>query len=397
MGDWLSCKGCVQGDGRARFVGNVIIGTTSTASAGLSIDNSVIEEGQTRTFLKISTPAGACHMRFARGGVASDETLDITKNFWRTNGESFTVEDVNTGSHSIGFNTSGGFNFATSGVGGGIPVTRLFLGVSGNNGVGNFSAPTISWAVGDVDTGLDQVSDGVLEMLSNGISRIHLNAGAGNMGFGDNTDPAVDFEFEDASDPIIRITDGRTDYGSASGVILGRYQWWSNDASAGGGNGGLVGSIHVESVNTTVFPDTQMNFTTYTDGSLAGEMHLTNAGSTLNTTGTFTSISSDGRLKENIVDANSQWDDIKNIRFVNYNLINNPELKQLGIITQELEQVCPELIINTQRSEEVNGELIENIKTFKQSIMYMKGMVALQEAMKRIEILEQKLIDNNIN
>ena len=110
-----------------------------------------------------------------------------------------------------------------------------------------------------------------------------------------------------------------------------------------------------------------------------------------NSNGTYGNFS-DVRLKENIVDCNSQWDDIKNFRFVNYNLINTPEQPQLGVIAQEIELVSSGLVKTTNNTKEVNGEIIENIKIVKTSIMYMKGLKALQETILRIETLEKAML-----
>ena len=108
-----------------------------------------------------------------------------------------------------------------------------------------------------------------------------------------------------------------------------------------------------------------------------------------NTNGQYGTLS-DRRVKENIVDANSQWDDIKNIKIVNYNLINN-DLTQIGVIAQQVETICPGLVKTSNDSTKVNNIEIENLKTFKSSILYMKSVKALQEAMQRIEQLESKL------
>lgn len=109
-------------------------------------------------------------------------------------------------------------------------------------------------------------------------------------------------------------------------------------------------------------------------------------------------ISSDERLKQDIVDAPSQWDDIKNVQLKKYRYKNNPDGElQLGVIAQELEQVCPNLIIRrpvTEAEIADSGNLIaegDDVLTFKASILYMKSVKALQEAMARIEELEAKV------
>jgi len=113
----------VVGDGK--FTNSIIIGTTSTANSGILIDTGIVEEGQTRNFLKIATPGGNTHMRFARLGTATDEVLDITKNYYRTTNDGFTVEDASTGSHVLGFNTDGSFTFSNAAAGAGMPIERM--------------------------------------------------------------------------------------------------------------------------------------------------------------------------------------------------------------------------------------------------------------------------------
>ena len=53
---------------------------------------------------------------------------------------------------------------------------------------------------------------------------------------------------------------------------------------------------------------------------------------------------SDIKLKENIVDATPKLKDILKVRIVNYNLKTDPDVKQLGVIAQELEKIFPALI-----------------------------------------------------
>lgn len=61
---------------------------------------------------------------------------------------------------------------------------------------------------------------------------------------------------------------------------------------------------------------------------------------------------SDVRLKENVVDATPKLASLLGVRIVNYNLIGNPT-KQLGVVAQELEQVFPGLVEETEEFEEV--------------------------------------------
>ena len=107
---------------------------------------------------------------------------------------------------------------------------------------------------------------------------------------------------------------------------------------------------------------------------------------------------SDVKLKENIVDAGSQWEDIKAIKIRNYNFKASTGLsthKQLGVVAQELETVSAGLIKN-EKDVEIDektgeGKVTGTTKSVKYSVLYLKALKALQEAMARIEVLEAKV------
>jgi len=108
------------------------------------------------------------------------------------------------------------------------------------------------------------------------------------------------------------------------------------------------------------------------------------SGNVQNANNTYTNIS-DATLKENIVDANSQWNDIKNIKIRNYNFKASTGYEthtQIGVIAQELELVAPKLVDSSGK---------DGIKSVASSVLYMKAVKALQEAMAKIEILEAKV------
>ena len=105
---------------------------------------------------------------------------------------------------------------------------------------------------------------------------------------------------------------------------------------------------------------------------------------------------SDVKLKDNIVDAKSQWDDVKAVRVRNFNWKDKPKEKLLGVVAQELESICPNLIhdLPDKETDKDTGELKETgtvTKAAKYSILHMKAFKALQEAMARIETLETKV------
>ena len=144
----------------------------------------------------------------------------------------------------------------------------------------------------------------------------------------------------------------------------------------------------------------------YNTGASAFKFRVADSGDVTNTNGTYGTIS-DAKLKHNIVDAGSQWDDIKAIRFRKYQMIDDPSQRtMLGVVAQELESVSPGLVEEHADTEQVEMPVLDEdgnetgetttetrptgtvTKSVKTSVLLMKAAVALQEAMARIEALE---------
>ena len=120
---------------------------------------------------------------------------------------------------------------------------------------------------------------------------------------------------------------------------------------------------------------------------------ITFGGQLLLTDTTIASIS-DRRLKKNIVDANSQWNDIKALKWRNFEWKEESKTETyLGLIADEVEAVSPNLVqIDAQPKEDIDAGIPDpKHKTVKYSIVWMKAMKALQEAQERIETLEAKV------
>jgi hypothetical protein len=143
------------------------------------------------------------------------------------------------------------------------------------------------------------------------------------------------------------------------------------------------------------------------DGSNAGAaFYITNAsattqyivrpnGNVLNINNSYGAIS-DIKLKENIVDAASQWDDLKALQVRKYNLKEGQTHTQIGLVAQEVELVSPGLVGESPDRDEDGNDLGTVTKSVNYSVLYMKAVKALQEAMERIEVLEQRLTDAGI-
>jgi hypothetical protein len=86
-----------------------------------------------------------------------------------------------------------------------------------------------------------------------------------------------------------------------------------------------------------------------TSGTLV--FNVTSNGNVTNTNGSYGAIS-DIKLKENIQDATPKLDDLMKVKVRNYNLIGDDK-KQIGVIAQELEEVFPAMIDESEDFEEV--------------------------------------------
>ena len=113
-------------------------------------------------------------------------------------------------------------------------------------------------------------------------------------------------------------------------------------------------------------------------------------GNVQNTNNSYGAIS-DIKLKENIVDANSQWDDLKALKVRNYNLKEGQTHTQIGLVAQEAELVSPGLVTESPDRDAEGNDLGTVTKSINYSVLYMKAVKALQEAMERIETLEARL------
>jgi hypothetical protein len=126
---------------------------------------------------------------------------------------------------------------------------------------------------------------------------------------------------------------------------------------------------------------------------VANRMYVYGNGNIVNTNNSYGALS-DVKLKENIVDASSQWDDIKALTVRKYSMkednLDAPNM--LGVIAQEVEDAgMGGLVFESPDRDTDNNVLDTTTKHVSYSILYMKAVKALQEAMTRIEALETKV------
>jgi hypothetical protein len=113
------------------------------------------------------------------------------------------------------------------------------------------------------------------------------------------------------------------------------------------------------------------------------------SGTCLNATGTYGTYS-DAKLKENIVDASSKLEKIMDLQVRNYNLIGD-DLKQIGFVAQEFEQVFPSMVEETVDKDADGVELGTTTKAIKTTVLIPVLVKAIQEQQALIQSLTDRI------
>ena len=186
--------------------------------------------------------------------------------------------------------------------------------------------------------------------------------------------------------------------GTYSGVAGTFHELRSN-----AGSGSLVAQVsNTSATGNGVQIDINSNSTAYayligySTSSAANRIIVWSNGNVVNTNNSYGAIS-DIKLKENIVDANSQWDDLKALQVRNYNFMEGQTHTQIGLVAQEVELVSPGLVTESPDRDAEGNDLGTVTKSVNYSVLYMKAVKALQEAMERIETIESKVTSLEAN
>jgi len=117
---------------------------------------------------------------------------------------------------------------------------------------------------------------------------------------------------------------------------------------------------------------------------------------TITTTATTVSYptGSDYRLKENVVDMTGAIDRVKQLSPKRFNFIVEPGVEKDGFIAHELETVVPQAVVGEKDQVDEDGKPVWQGVDHSFLVPLLTG--ALQEAIAKIEILEQRLSDAGI-
>jgi len=166
----------------------------------------------------------------------------------------------------------------------------------------------------------------------------------------------------------------------SSGGMISQYSdtGWENIRVGSASAAGTTRTFYTGYYSATAVNTGTLSYRVYTNGNVQ------------NTNNSYGAIS-DIKLKENIVDASSQWDDLKAIQVRNYNFKEGQTHTQIGVVAQEVELVSPGLVTESPDTDAEGNDLGTTTKSVNYSVLYMKAVKALQEAMERIETLEAKV------
>ena len=253
----------------------------------------------------------------------------------------------------------------------------------------------------DIDFRIETASNNVFFNLQ----AVNSNNGAGTLGLNSSN---ADGNFLEIINPTSGVYTTNVEMSATSGNLYGLRITFDGQAPDNNTSAGIVMS-----------DGSSLRFIVYADGDVVN--HDNSYGAL-----------SDERIKSEIVDANSQWDDIKALKMRNYK--KNEDIakygdkawEQIGVIAQELEaagmdKCVKQEVLYTSEDQETKDYLytqkdkdqglipdgkdvgdvkiaktanVGDIKTYKAvkySVLYMKAIKALQEAMAKIETLETKV------
>jgi hypothetical protein len=237
------------------------------------------------------------------------------------------------------------------------------------------------------------------------------------------TEDAIPLAFVTSDTERARITSGGYFKASNNGAYFGATGLYHEIRNSTNNQSLLVFSTNASQTNDCFAVVADRNTTNntyyaivyYNDGSDTYRFRVADSGDVTNTNNSYGALS-DVKLKQDIVDAASQWEDIKGLRVRKFRYKSDPDgFLQMGLIAQEAELVSPGLIDEHPDYEEVEVPVLDDegnpvlnedgtpqvtkernalgttTKSIKYSILYMKAVKALQEAIDRIETLEAKV------
>ena len=372
---------------------NLIYTATGTAAGGSSGTASFIVRGDGQTTiagnLGVNTSSVKATAHVKAPGNNWEDGLLLEHNSGDTGWD---IHPENNGDNALFF----GYNADTSvGLTAQTATTVLALEGGGNVGVGTAAPEELlhidkdQAAVTALKITNDNAGGNVSILFDTPTGRNNRITSEGNLGLG--TAGTADHLFIDASGNVALAANldvagtaeivGNTTCGSTTGGnrVFAILSTLSSDALFSLQN---IAAAHVGTENVLEI---------MSSGYDIRNVGIQSDGDIINTNDSYGGIS-DERIKQDIRDAYSQWDDIKALQVRNFNM-KGSTLEQIGVIGQEVEAAGMNKLISFTAPDafqiaNCGIDANDTVRTVKYSILYMKAIKALQEAMIRIEALE---------
>jgi hypothetical protein len=121
----------------------------------------------------------------------------------------------------------------------------------------------------------------------------------------------------------------------------------------------------------------------YNLATAAFRFRVADSGNVTNTNGSYGTIS-DAKLKENIVDASPKLEKLNQLKVRNFNLVGD-ELKQIGFVAQEFEEVFPSMVEESPDKDKDGKDLGTTTKMIKTTVLIPILVKAIQELNAKVE------------
>jgi hypothetical protein len=366
--------------------GRVGIGATSPGSYEVSADNLVISDSGDAGISIVSGASNTGNLFFASGTVGNDKF------------RGYIIYNHTNNALSFGTNAQERFRCDSSG--------RLLVGTSSSPSLTDGQYAKIhlvgntAGATGDSVLNLGRgilASSGIAADTNLGILQFTDSAGAAHATIKGVTDAATGSNDYPGRLVFSTTADGASSPTERMRITSNGQTYWATGSPGSSSFGTSIGRNGVPGLFET-FRNVDGGGTALFSGGSAGNAQIRGDGDLENTNNSYGGIS-DLKLKENVVDASPQWDDLKALQVRNYNFKAETGYNthtQIGLIAQEVELVSPGLVGESPDRDEDGNDLGTVTKSVNYSVLYMKAVKALQEAIAKIETLEGMVAVNNI-
>ncbi len=333
----------------------ITIGADKNATfAGSIYANTIYSNTNSSYYIDVATTSLGLNMA---GSATFAGKINITQN-----SGNFILENTGSGHASLTTGSSKDLNISSASgtvyINNNTTFAGIIYAVDGNKG-----APGISFA-NDTDTGIFRDSSDKLAFATGANTRMIIESN-GEVGINQPNPSATLHLKAIASNGVPFKLEAHPSTSVSQMLIYATKAYNSTDAwynlvcEAGDGSGGQTNTLIIER-----------------DGDVR------------NKNNSYGQIS-DIRLKENITDATPKLEDIKKLKVKNFNLIGD-DLKQIGLIAQEVEEVFPGLV-KEDKQPDVNGEEGGVYKSVKYSVLVPMLIKAMQEQQEQIDELKKQI------